>query len=44
MILREIVFDNYYMPLVEIKCFNSLIGNKPCSEAYKKLTILQETY
>ena len=29
MILREIIFDKYYMPLVEIQDFNALIYNKP---------------
>ena len=38
-------FDSYYMPLIETKNFNVIIGNKPCfdklmkskQEAYKKL-------
>ena len=38
-------FDKYHMPLVEIKCFNALIDNKPLfdqpvknkQEAYEKL-------
>ena len=31
MILQEILFDEYYMPLVEIKDFDALIENKPFS-------------
>ena len=36
-------FDEYYMPLVEIKDFNALIDKKNKEEAYEK-TIEQEVY
>ena len=35
-------FDKYYMPLVEIKNFNALIGNKPIFD--QPVTNEQEAY
>ena len=50
---KKYSFDEYYMPVVEIKDFNALIESKPCfdqevknwQQVYEKLIeIVQEMY